>query len=101
MKIMWLFLALAVGTISLNLHASDKLSDASIRSLVKQGKILPLQQILDKYQAEFQGTLLDLEVEKKHGMIQYEMEFMLDNGRVIELKVNAANGALIKKEYED
>ena len=101
MKIMWLFLGLLGGTISLNLFASDRLSEESIRTLVRQGTIRPLEQILQQYQPQIQGRLLDLEVEEERGVILYEMKFILDNGRVIELKVNAANGALIKKEYDD
>ena len=101
MKIMWIFLVWVGGTISLNLYASDRMTESSIRSLVRQGKILPLEQILQRYQPQLQGRLLDLEVEDEHGMILYEMKFILENGRVIELKVDAANGALIKKEYDD
>lgn len=100
MKTMWLFLALAAGTISPAVFASDDFSPEQIRELVNQGRILPLQTLLEKHAEQIQGRLLDLEVENEHGRIVYELEYLRDNGDVVELVIDAENGELLKSEVD-
>ena len=100
MKMMWLYLVLVVGTISVNAVASDELSTAQIRALVKQGEILSLEVIKQRHQALMQGKLLDLEVENEQGRILYEMDFLRENGDVMELKIDARSGEILKQEIE-
>lgn len=100
MKTMWLFLVLVVGTISANVRADGDLTNRQIRNLVKQGEILSLDAILKKFPEDSSGRLLDLEVENEHGRIIYELEFLKHNGEVIELKIDAANGAILQQEVE-
>ena len=102
MKIVSLFLALAAGTTSGIVAADDDDPGfGQIREWVRSGRILPLQQILDRYQPRYGGRLLDLEVEHEDGIIIYELEVLQDDGRVIELKVDARDGRLLKREIED
>ena len=100
MKMMWLYLVLVVGTISLNALAGNELSNSQIRSLVKQGKILSLDTILIKHRQRISGRLLDLEVESEHGQVIYELEFLQQNGDVVKLEINAANGEILQQEIE-
>ena len=100
MRTTLLFLALAVGTISFQVRSDDALRPAEIRSLVQQGKILSLETILEQYPDETHGRLLDLEVEKEHGRIVYELEFLDSRGRVMELEIDAKSGRLLKQEYD-
>lgn len=99
MKIMYLFLALAAG-ISVQIKADDIDRD-EIMYLVGQGKILSLETILSQYPVNQYGKLLDLEVEKKHGRVRYELEFLHKDGRVIELKIDASNGQILEQEIKD
>jgi uncharacterized membrane protein YkoI len=101
MKMMYLFLVMVAGTISVNALADEDFNAQQIRQLVKQGKILPLETILKKYQPMAQGRLLDLEVEREHGLIVYELEFLKEDGEVHKLVINAADGRLIKQEIDD
>jgi len=71
------------------------------RRLVESGEVLPLQSILDKYRADYPGRVIEVELEKKHGRIIYEIEIVDDRGEVRELYVNARNGELLKVEVED
>ena len=100
MKTMWLYLALVAGTISATVFASNDITTSQIRELVKQGKILSLETILQNYRDRMQGRLLDLEVETEHGRIIYELEFLQEDGFVIEYKVDAATGSLLEEERE-
>ena len=101
MKIMWLFPALVAGTISYQVAASGDLGPAQIRDLVRQGEIMPLEKILAQFPAEQYGKLLDLEAEREHGTITYKFEFLRNNGHIIEVKVDARNGAILEQEIED
>ena len=101
MKTMWLFPALVAGTISSQLTASEELGQAKIRELVGEGEILPLETILARFPPQEYGKLLDLEVEREHGSVVYEFEFLLDDGRIIEIEVDAANGEILEQEIND
>lgn len=100
MKIMLLFLALAAGTISSTVCASSDLTTLQIRELVKRGEILSLETILQTYRQRIQGRLLDLEVEREHGQIIYELEFLQNDGVVVEYKIDAKTGVLLEEEIE-
>lgn len=99
MKIVSLFLAMVVGTISLTIDADD-LKRSEIRRMIEENKIMPLQSILARYPEDKYGRLLDLEAERDDGIVIYELEFLQPNGRVLEIKVDASNGRLLEKEYE-
>ena len=101
MKTTWLFPALLAGTISYQAIASEELGQAEIRELVGQGKILPLESILARLPAKNYGKLLDLEVEREHGTVVYEIEFLRGDGRIIEIEVDARNGRILEQEIED
>ena len=100
MKMILIYLVLAVGTISLPAWGDSEFSSEQIRELVKQGKILPLDTILARHQTLTNGRLLDLEVEVEHGRIIYEMEFLRKNGDVIELTIDAKTGELLEQEID-
>ncbi len=100
MKTIYIFLVLVAGTISLQVQAGDELSTGQIRTLVKQGDILSLESILKKHPLYMSGRLLDLEAEVEHGQIIYELEFLMPNGDVIELEIDAASGEILEQEIE-
>ena len=101
MKIMYVFLALLAWIVSLNSYAGKDLDAEQIRQLLSRGEILSLDRILQMNQAQLRGRLLDLEVEQDHGLIIYEMEFILDNGHVLEFEVDAATGRILQQELKD
>lgn len=101
MKTIFLFLVLVVGTTSGFVLASDKVSRDEIRKLVQQGKLLSLDTIMKSYPEEEYGSLIDLEVEPDDGTIIYELKFLRSDGQVIEMKIDARNGRLLKLEVED
>ena len=100
MKTAYIFPVLVAGTISLAapVWASSDLSDYEIRQLVRDGRILPLERILERHRQR--GRLLDLEVEREHGRIIYELELLRDDGRVVELEIDAASGEILEQSLE-
>ena len=101
MKTTWLFLALVAGTISCQVMASEALGQAEIRELVRQGEILPLETILERFPPDEYGRLLDLEVEREHGAVIYEFEFLRADGRIVEIEVDASDGRILQQEVEN
>ncbi len=71
------------------------------RRLVESGEVLPLQTILDKYRTDYPGRVIEVELEKKHGRIIYEIEIIDDRGEVRELYIDARNGELLRDKVED
>ena len=100
MKTVLLSLVLVAGTISSLSGANADGDSREIRGLVKRGEILPLEDILARYPEAEYGRLLDLEVENEHGRIVYEMEFLRDDGRVLEVEIDAKDGTLLEQEIE-
>lgn len=101
MKMMSLFLVLAVGMTNTLLQAGEDISQNEIRDLVKQGKLLPLESILSLYPEKQYGKLLDLEAEREHGSVIYELKFLRADSRVMELEIDASNGLLLEQEIEN
>lgn len=103
MKIQSIFLAMVVGTTSPigSAQASDELSQSAIRELVKSGEILSLEQLLGKSALFKDGHLLDLEVETEHGVIIYELEFLMGNGHVNSYAVDARTGEILDQQEDD
>ncbi len=98
----WLMLllsaALALG-ITRPVYASDKLSASEVMALMQQGKIRPLLQLIDQHQ--FEGNLLDAELERDHGRLIYELEYLNDRGEVWEYELDAETGEILEQELED
>ena len=101
MKMTFIFLVLVAGTISNYVLGSEDISQAEIRELVRQGKLMSLEAIMSLYPEKQYGKLLDLEAEREHGIVIYELEFLRADGRVIELEIDARDGRLLAQEVED
>jgi uncharacterized membrane protein YkoI len=68
------------------------------RRLVESGRILPLEQLLERVRAIRAGVLLEaeLEYESDHQTYVYEIELLDDAGQVWELELDAETGELIE-----
>lgn len=96
---------LALALLSLLLPASlvakDLTHDDALR-LRQQGLIMPINELLHiALQRYPQASVLELELEKKHGLFIYEIEILTQTGQVRELKLNAATGDILEDEVDD
>jgi uncharacterized membrane protein YkoI len=73
----------------------------TVRSLVRQGDILSLEQILQVARQHHPGRVLETELKHKRDQLVYEIELVDENGEVWEMKFDARSGALLKEEQED
>ena len=66
------------------------------------GDHLPLEQLLQKaFEYHPKAKLLEAELEEDDDMYVYEVELLTQDGVVRELKLNAADGQLLKDEVDD
>lgn len=102
MKILLLFLAFAAGTVSsAPVAADDELDTDTVREWVREGKVMPLEKMLERHRNRIPGRLLDLEVEREHGRIIYELEVVDENGEVHKIYLDAQNGKWLGEELKD
>ncbi|WP_416401005.1 PepSY domain-containing protein [Alicycliphilus denitrificans] len=90
-------LALVLGTLGAGgaLHA-DEGDHELAREALRQGQVLPLRQVLDKVEREYQGQVLKIEFERDDGRYVYEIRLLQKDGRMAKLKVDAVDGRVLK-----
>lgn len=74
---------------------SDSDHDAARRAL-ERGEVLPLAEILDIVGRDLQGHLIEIEFETKDARHIYEFKLITEDGRLVELYVDAATGEIVK-----
>ncbi len=89
-------LALILLTVPLAAHA-DSDHDAARRAL-ERGEVLPLSEILAVVERDIDGAVIEVEFETKRRRHTYELKLITPGGRVVEVHVDAATGAIIKTE---
>jgi uncharacterized membrane protein YkoI len=68
------------------------------REAREQGQALSLAQILPLAQRAVPGEVLEVELEREHGTLIYEIEILARNGRVRKVILDARTGAVIGLE---
>jgi len=98
-SIMRFGLALLAALLGSHLAMADADYDTA-RKLREAGDILPLETILRKVGKTHPGKVLEVELEKNHGRIIYEIELLDAKGKVWELKVDPRSAEIIKQKEE-
>jgi uncharacterized membrane protein YkoI len=94
-------LALALLSASGLAVARDLDQDEALR-LRQQGVIQPLETLISQAYTRYpNATLLEAELEDEDGVYVYEIEFLVENGVVRELEINANDGAILKDKVDD
>lgn len=71
------------------------------RRAVERGELLPLASILKQAEQVYPGRVLEVDLEHEGGRYLYEIEILLTDGRVVELKYEGKTGKLLETEIED
>lgn len=85
-------LLLAIG-LALPLPGAAKDQDRA-QAAVRRGDAVPLAQVTEHALRTFGGRVIEVEIDGKGRRIEYELELLLDDGRVIELKYEGRTGSL-------
>ncbi len=70
------------------------------REAYEHGEALPLAQILPQALRTVPGEVLEVELEREHGRLVYEIEILARNGRVRKVILDARTGAVLGVEDE-
>lgn len=93
----------AVDRHAIAAHAANKQRHDPERviELLKAGRIKPLQRILEVTHQHVPGEVIEVELEfhKQHGWI-YEVTVLADDGKVLEVKLDADTATVWKIENE-
>ncbi|MBN8911605.1 MAG: PepSY domain-containing protein [Rhizobiales bacterium] len=84
-------------------RAGDDARDQEIaRKALLEGRIRPLSEIIEKVKPHLPGKILGVELEvEDNGSIVYEFDVIDQSGRLMEVEVDAATGAILSIEDDD
>ncbi|MDV7143013.1 PepSY domain-containing protein [Tropicimonas sp. TH_r6] len=63
-------------------------------------EILPLATVMQDVSEHYSATLLEVELEREHGLYVYEFELITSDGRILEILVDAATGEILEEEED-
>jgi uncharacterized membrane protein YkoI len=89
-----LAICLVVGSTSVAL-SDDK--EGNVADLVKDAKVT-IEQAIKTAMEKVPGTVVEAELQKKHGKTVWEVEILGADGKVTEVHINAADGTVIDTE---
>jgi uncharacterized membrane protein YkoI len=93
-------LALAVCLIVAPAFADGDDHDRARRAM-EAGEILKLSEILRVAETARPGRVIELELDRDDGRWIYELELLSPDGRLYEMEIDAATGAVLEIERED
>lgn len=94
-------LVLAVAMAAAKPAGADQVGHERARRLVQEGKIKPLQEIVDMLREKVPGRVLETELEDDDAGLVYDFKILLPGGRIQEVEVLAATGRILKIEDDD
>ena len=77
--------------------ADDSEDHDRARQALEAGEILPLKAVLEKVSADTPGSVLEVELDRRHDRWVYEIKLLRQGGSVIKLWVDASDGAVIDR----
>ncbi|MBK1837474.1 PepSY domain-containing protein [Azospirillum sp. YIM B02556] len=70
------------------------------RTALREGRILPLERIVESARRQFGGEVLDVDLEGEDGGkedgFRYELKLIAPDGRILKLDYDAASGELLR-----
>jgi hypothetical protein len=100
MAVLWLALLLvaafpAAAANPVSQPSSQPTDQDWARDAVRAGSLRPLTEILGRLEKEFDGQVVEIELERQGNRLVYEIEMLSLKGHLIELVYDARNGALV------
>lgn len=66
------------------------------RAALREGRILPLERIVESARQRFGGEVLDVDLEDEEDGFRYELKLIAPDGRILKLDYDAATGELLR-----
>jgi uncharacterized membrane protein YkoI len=77
-------------------RADDRRDHERARAALAAGEIRPLAELLADVERRYVGRVVETELEREDGRWVYEFKLLPPSGRVVELRLDAATGALLR-----
>lgn len=71
------------------------------REALARGEILPLSSILAVVEREVSGRVIEIDLDRDNGRYVYDVEVLARDGRLVELSIDAATGAVLDRDEDD
>lgn len=94
--------ALVAAPLAAPLHADAQDSQGTAdyaRDGVRSGEFVRLERLLADAERRYPGRVIEVELDQDDD--EYEIEILMRDGRVVELKYDARSGRLLKVEIDD
>ena len=88
---------LAIAAV-LPVQASDSRDHDRARDALEAGEIMPLKTILERVERDTPGQVLEVELEREAGRWIYEIKLLAAGGSIMELEIDASDGAVLKRK---
>ena len=94
----WLALLLVLlAAMVLPAFADDAEDHDRARQALEAGEILPLAKVLEMVNADTPGSVLEVELDRRHDRWVYEIKLLRQGGSVVKLWVDASDGTVIER----
>ncbi|MGD9544764.1 MAG: PepSY domain-containing protein [Methylocystis sp.] len=92
----------AVSIVAIGLASGAVLADPldDILYPADSNGVLPVERILDQARNAVAGTVLEIELEREHGRLVYEVLILTADNRKIEIEYDARTGAELSREVK-
>jgi uncharacterized membrane protein YkoI len=64
----------------------------------QEGRVLPLEQILDRFDPDRRFQVIEIELEDEHGLLVYEIKYLDARGRIRKTQIDAGTGEPVQDE---
>ena len=81
---------------ALSARADDRRDHERARAALAAGEIRPLAELLAEVERRYAGRVIEAELEREDGRWVYEIRILPASGRVFELRLDGATGALLR-----
>ncbi|GLK78209.1 hypothetical protein GCM10008171_34630 [Methylopila jiangsuensis] len=81
-------------------HSDDAHEHYEAGEALKSGRVRPLEEIIALARKEIGGEIIEIEFEHDDGRYIYELEIISPSGKLLEVKIDAATGAILSREGE-
>lgn len=75
--------------------ARERRDHERARAALEAGEIRPLSDLLAEVERRFRGRVIEAELQRDDGQWFYEFKILPQNGRVFDVELDAATGALM------
>lgn len=76
-------------------------NDDDLHEARQRGEVMPLAVILERIRPEIGDRIIEIETDRKSGVILYEIYYLDESGRRREIEIDARTGEIRRMEDED